>query len=67
MAKVNVLYVYEEKEDQGGFARAFGIDQYEIDDAILKKHGKLVSKSNPDILSTFLHNIERKARDIFGI
>lgn len=66
MAKEKVLLISEEKGG-GGFARAFGIEEIEIDDAILKKHGKVISKSEPDIFSTFLINFERKAREIFGI
>jgi len=67
MAKVKVLLIYEEKSEGGGFARAFGIDEIEISEDMLKKHGKVVNKSQPDIYQTFLSNIEKKAREFFGI
>jgi hypothetical protein len=65
--KEKVLLIYEEKAESGGFARSFGIQEIEIDDAILKKHGKVLSKSEPDIFPSFLRSVERKARELFGI
>ena len=67
MSKVKVLFIYEEKAPEGGFARAFGINEIEISEDILKKHGKIVSKTMPDIYQTFLSNIEKKAREFFDI
>ena len=67
MAKVKVLFIYEEKAENGGFARSFGFHEIEIDADVLKKQGKVIYKSEPDVLSTFLRGLERKSRELFGI
>ena len=42
-----------------------GFIEWEIDPAILKKSGKQLYKSNPDLFGIFLGQIQRKLREIF--
>lgn len=62
---VKVLLV--RKEAVGGYSFAASVTEYEISEANLKKHGKLVSKTEPDVFGTVMANLERKAREILGI
>lgn len=63
---VKVLYFYE--GDAGGsFARAYGFREYEIPLEIIEKHGTLLEKPEPDLFAIFMHNLTKKARNIFGI
>lgn len=43
------------------------IDEYEIPDAILKKYGKVVSKSDPDIWRVISTKLESRARELYEI
>ncbi|MGZ3796478.1 MAG: hypothetical protein ACXVB1_08940 [Pseudobdellovibrionaceae bacterium] len=56
-----VLAVFKEE------GSAFGLIEYEIPTAILKKYGKVVDKTNPDIFAIFLNNATKKFRELFGI
>lgn len=48
-------------------ALEYGYVEWEIDPAILKKHGKQLSKINPDLFAIFLSQLQRKLREIFEI
>ena len=55
------------KEEGEGYAAAFGLIEIEISKALLLKHGKVISKSEPDIFNVFVNNVERKLRALLGI
>lgn len=42
-----------------------GFIEWEIDPAVLKKHGKELSRIEPDIFAVFLIQIQKKLREIF--
>lgn len=48
-------------------AGAYGLVEIEISKEILIKHGKIVSKSEPDVFAIFIGNLTKKARDLFAI
>lgn len=64
---VKVFFFYKDESDHGGFASAYGLIEIEISSDVLKKHGTIVSISEPDLFEIFMNNLMKKARDIFGI
>lgn len=45
----------------------YGYVEYEISLDLLKAHGKVLDKSEPDIYAIFVNQVTKKTRDIFGI
>lgn len=46
---------------------AYGLVEFEVNKADLMKVAKVISKSEPDIFAIFIHNLTKKAREIFNI
>lgn len=63
---VKVLQVFEDSEI-GGYCRGFVVREIEIDEDLLKKHGKIVSETVPDKLSNCLNALSNKAQDFLGL
>ena len=63
--KVRVFLV--EREDVGGWAQAASLQSYDISADLLKKHGELVSKTEPDIFAVLLMHLTKAAREVLKI
>lgn len=46
---------------------AYGLYEVELPKAVIEKHGKLISKSEPDVFAVLVTHLTKKAREIFGI
>lgn len=46
---------------------AYGLTEYEISEDALKKHGKKISETEPDIFAVFVNHLTRKSREILGL
>jgi hypothetical protein len=54
--------IYPHKEE-GWFC----FSEYELPFEVLKEHGKLTAKTNPDIFAIFKDQVTLKVRDILGL
>lgn len=45
----------------------YAFEEFEISKELLNKHGKLIYKSNPDIVAITQNQIISKAMDIYGL
>lgn len=46
---------------------AYCMTEYEIPQDVLKKHGKKLSRSEPDIFAILVNHMTKKAREVLGI
>jgi hypothetical protein len=66
-ADKTTIFAVHKADDGGGYANAYGVTEYEIDSAVLLKNGKVVSKSEPDLLGICLAALEKKVKSVLGI
>jgi hypothetical protein len=45
----------------------FVMQEYQISKDMLEKHGKLISKTEPDIFAIFKEHVINKIRDFYGL
>lgn len=66
-APKTIVYAVHKAEDGGGYVSAFGVTEYEIDSAVLAKSGKVLSKTEPEIIGISLATLTQKVRVALGI
>ncbi len=59
----NIIKILSFAREEGHFC----MTEWEIDEELLKKHAKLVYKSQPDIMSIFSGQVVSKVLDIFEL
>lgn len=62
-----VVAVYKDLSLEGGWSSGYVIAHFEIDLETLKKHGNLVSQTNPETFTYIPGMVERKIREVLGI
>ena len=63
LASEKIIKVLSFSREEGHFV----MTEWEIDEELLKKHGKQVYKSLPDIMSIFSGQVVSKVLDIFEL
>ena len=64
---VQRAFLIYKDESMGEWANAYGLIEVDIDKETLIKHGKVISKSDPDIPAICLNHLDRKVRESLGI